>query len=107
MLYDTVAGAPCRHQLAPYPPRFRSQDLASVRRERRTQDGRGAEELFDRVLPDVAGAVVGRQYTIDELVGTTTDRKSTHLNSSHVKISYAVFSLEKQNEHPAIVDFVP
>src|SRR5690606_41937286 len=27
------------------------------------------------------------------------DRKSTRLNSSHVKISYAVFCLKKQNDH--------
>src|SRR5690606_9071631 len=30
--------------------------------------------------------------------GTTEDRKSTRLNSSHVKISYAVFCLKKKNE---------
>src|SRR5690606_4797176 len=29
--------------------------------------------------------------------GTSTDRKSTRLNSSHVKISYAVFCLKKKN----------
>src|SRR5690606_41588284 len=29
---------------------------------------------------------------------TTKDRKSTRLNSSHVKISYAVFCLKKQNQ---------
>src|SRR5690606_41473578 len=28
----------------------------------------------------------------------TVDRKSTRLNSSHVKISYAVFCLKKKNE---------
>src|SRR5690606_39849525 len=28
----------------------------------------------------------------------TTDRKSTRLNSSHVKISYAVFCLKKKNK---------
>src|SRR5690606_19737522 len=28
-----------------------------------------------------------------------TDRKSTRLNSSHVKISYAVFCLKKKNNH--------
>src|SRR5690606_41889122 len=28
--------------------------------------------------------------------GATTDRKSTRLNSSHVKISYAVFCLKKK-----------
>src|SRR5690554_4423891 len=31
------------------------------------------------------------------LGGTTTDRKSTRLNSSHVRISYAVFCLKKKN----------
>src|SRR5256885_9783046 len=29
--------------------------------------------------------------------GTTTDRKSTRLNSSHLVISYAVFCLKKKN----------
>src|SRR5690606_41444947 len=31
-------------------------------------------------------------------LGRTTDRKSTRLNSSHVKISYAVFCLKKKNK---------
>src|SRR5258708_16856664 len=30
----------------------------------------------------------------------TADRKSTRLNSSHQIISYAVFCLNKKNEHP-------
>src|SRR5690606_41176610 len=30
--------------------------------------------------------------------GASTDRKSTRLNSSHVKISYAVFCLKKKND---------
>src|SRR3712207_8805363 len=29
----------------------------------------------------------------------TVDRKSTHLNSSHANISYAVFCLKKKNKH--------
>src|SRR5690606_41889646 len=29
-----------------------------------------------------------------------SDRKSTRLNSSHVKISYAVFCLKKKNDEP-------
>src|SRR5690606_40770840 len=37
---------------------------------------------------------------IDEL---RTDRKSTRLNSSHVKISYAVFCLKKKNIIPSIL----
>src|SRR5690606_41755816 len=31
----------------------------------------------------------------DQVIETFTDRKSTRLNSSHVKISYAVFCLKK------------
>src|SRR5690606_42074243 len=33
-------------------------------------------------------------------VGSMGDRKSTRLNSSHVKISYAVFCLKKKNKAP-------
>src|SRR5215475_15734676 len=32
------------------------------------------------------------------LAGRSADRKSTRLNSSHVKISYAVFCLKKKNK---------
>src|SRR2546428_7511406 len=32
---------------------------------------------------------------------TDSDRKSTRLNSSHDQISYAVFCLQKKNEHTA------
>src|SRR5690606_39720804 len=35
---------------------------------------------------------------------TIIDRKSTRLNSSHVKISYAVFCLKKKNKTPAEAD---
>src|SRR5690606_40980694 len=42
------------------------------------------EPLLDMVLNHVPGPVVGE------------DRKSTRLNSSHVKISYAVFCLKKK-----------
>ena len=31
------------------------------------------------------------------IIGAGGDRKSTRLNSSHVKISYAVFCLKKKN----------
>src|SRR5690606_42066195 len=35
---------------------------------------------------------------MSHFVEIETDRKSTRLNSSHVKISYAVFCLKKKNE---------
>src|SRR5690606_41684416 len=36
-------------------------------------------------------------FLIDERSDARVDRKSTRLNSSHVKISYAVFCLKKKN----------
>src|SRR3989442_10382529 len=35
---------------------------------------------------------------------TRIDRKSTRLNSSHVRISYAVFCLKKKNKKTDIID---
>src|SRR5690606_41080085 len=43
----------------------------------------------------VEAAMRERRHLIVE-AGTGTDRKSTRLNSSHVKISYAVFCLKKK-----------
>src|SRR5690606_39886552 len=37
-----------------------------------------------------------------EEILTGEDRKSTRLNSSHVKISYAVFCLKKKNDKPIL-----
>src|SRR5690606_41029539 len=48
--------------------------------------GDGLADAFD----DEAGLV-------HLVVGGVEDRKSTRLNSSHVKISYAVFCLKKKN----------
>src|SRR5699024_8801571 len=47
-------------------------------------------------LPNRAFAkyILDNQLTLDEI--STTDRKSTRLNSSHVSISYAVFCLKKK-----------
>src|SRR5690606_42155248 len=49
------------------------------------------EELLRQQRPDYV-VVVGD-------VNSTIDRKSTRLNSSHVKISYAVFCLKKKKQH--------
>src|SRR5690606_8537033 len=49
-----------------------------------------------RVFADDLGEDVPhlRQFALDHLLGRLEDRKSTRLNSSHVKISYAVFCLK-------------
>src|SRR5690554_7669764 len=36
-------------------------------------------------------------------IAVTADRKSTRLNSSHVRISYAVFCLKKKNKDTVII----
>src|SRR5690606_41699169 len=49
-----------------------------------------------------AGDLFVHSVTVEEgtlTPGTALDRKSTRLNSSHVKISYAVFCLKKKKEN--------
>src|SRR5690554_3953586 len=41
----------------------------------------------------------------DQALMKFTDRKSTRLNSSHVRISYAVFCLKKKNKEPMLTAF--
>src|SRR3989442_8351417 len=49
-------------------------------------------ELFQRL--GELGAHLGRPLTVED--AARVDRKSTRLNSSHVRISYAVFCLKKK-----------
>src|SRR5690554_7351164 len=79
---------PPRSTLFPYTTLFRSQRLGGLGRllhgDQRAQLVVGLELLLHaRELNEL----------LRELVG---DRKSTRLNSSHVRISYAVFCLKKK-----------
>src|SRR5690606_39328936 len=64
------------------------------------------EDVAHAVDVDAAGGEVGGDEHRDAAVAETsegalaasTDRKSTRLNSSHVKISYAVFCLKKKKK---------
>src|SRR5207302_6734854 len=51
------------------------------------------------VILTVTGLTVGQanSVTVSNVRNDDKDRKSTRLNSSHVKISYAVFCLKKKN----------
>src|SRR5690606_40135240 len=52
----------------------------------------------EQALTILSGRSVGvPPLSRSRLVDLTRDRKSTRLNSSHVKISYAVFCLKKKN----------
>src|SRR3712207_8534685 len=92
---------PPRSTLFPYTTLFRSSEIApSVANEipddaPRDSD-KSAEEKAGKADPVAAAAVSVK-------VDTTTDRKSTRLNSSHANISYAVFCLKKKKhiEHAA------
>src|SRR5690606_41232483 len=48
--------------------------------------------------PAAAAGGVGEVGDVDDDVDRHRDRKSTRLNSSHVKISYAVFCLKKKKK---------
>src|SRR5690554_6577646 len=50
-----------------------------------------------RVGEVVAGAVIKHSRDFNLTREAALDRKSTRLNSSHVRISYAVFCLKKKN----------
>src|SRR5690606_40874883 len=85
----------------------------------RTDTGAPTDGGGDRLLPDVSLVESPFVAEIREFAAAfrggpapRVDRKSTRLNSSHVKISYAVFCLRKKTNHrykfnsPFILNFV-
>src|SRR5690606_40373821 len=93
--------------LQPRDLRGLSPGQCAVRREAGADAARRRPGLGARLPPDPAGGAAARARRAlparllparsDALV-RPADRKSTRLNSSHVKISYAVFCLKKKNE---------
>src|SRR5690554_7246912 len=72
---------PPRSTLFPYTTLFRSQDKKGF------------------VIPVVITVYADRSFTfITKVSPVPEDRKSTRLNSSHVRISYAVFCLKKKKK---------
>src|SRR5690606_4456815 len=59
-------------------------------------EGQGGHEL-----EEVTVSATRSSRTIDNIPTRVEDRKSTRLNSSHVKSSYAVFCLKKKKERQA------
>src|SRR3989442_3311888 len=81
---------PPRSTLFPYTTLFRSGVFAHVRR---------ASAIIE--MSTVSPATSRQLYDLSRKTGVKSrDRKSTRLNSSHVRISYAVFCLKKKiREH--------
>src|SRR3989442_9008268 len=83
---------PPRSTLFPYTTLFRS-DSEPVEKT-------GGGVLFPALVVGLGGTGLAVLRKLRQLVadrfGRPTDRKSTRLNSSHVRISYAVFCLKKK-----------
>src|SRR3989442_14661547 len=79
---------PPRSTLFPYTTLFRSTDVAAGR----------LDAFWELTLApwDVAGGVVLVREAGGSVSSQNADRKSTRLNSSHVRISHAVFCLKKK-----------
>src|SRR5690606_42024603 len=91
--------------LFPYTTLFRSRCGRAAIEMRRTYDEINlnievnlfANLTVDRLLKTFALIdATGHAFPVVSAEIATTDRKSTRLNSSHVKISYAVFCLKKK-----------
>src|SRR3989442_3308504 len=80
---------PPRSTLFPYTTLFRSFLLRALYL-RRTPAASGRQALPTKIF-------FARRGRWAERLGGGADRKSTRLNSSHVRISYAVFCLEKED----------
>src|SRR3989442_9869745 len=91
---------PPRSTLFPYTTLFRS-----VERRQDAQPGGGgrgaAAGEHDPARLDRADDDRDEERQHEERQQQLADRKSTRLNSSHVRISYAVFCLKKKKHHPA------
>src|SRR5690606_42157949 len=78
---------PPRSTLFPYTTLFRSLEPGDA----------SAAEIDQRLVVRLQAFVLDRIAQVDLDLAAALDRKSTRLNSSHVKISYAVFCLKKKN----------
>src|SRR5436309_11942073 len=74
-----------------YPKWLRVADLGGLRDSKQS----GRKRIFAIVSPPIP-VRSGRKTVRHVWIFDNQDRKSTRLNSSHVKISYAVFCLKKK-----------
>src|SRR3989442_3029038 len=95
---------PPRSTLFPYTTLFRSRHGVQLEVRRLSSGGEDVGHILLSRAADfgadllVMGAY-GHSHLSEWMFGgvTRTDRKSTRLNSSHVRISYAVFCLKTKN----------
>src|SRR5436305_13610766 len=88
-----------RSTLFPYTTLFRSSEIAAsygVNYLPIIRSARAFSALWKRAYSKAAEWLAAVVYEDPWLAGGHKDRKSTRLNSSHVRISYAVFCLKKK-----------
>src|SRR5690606_41373069 len=97
------------HRVLPSFPTRRSSDLEDLLqlgedvRHQRFQRRTGIASLDARLLRNVLWRADAGHDILTLRVDEELDRKSTRLNSSHVKISYAVFCLKKKKNNAYIL----
>src|SRR3989442_7800726 len=64
----------------------------------RSLPSRSSRPVIVRRCLTISPGYAGSAFRADGQTPADEDRKSTRLNSSHVRISYAVFCLKKKNE---------
>src|SRR5436305_3164856 len=94
LLFFLIIRQPPRSTLFPYTTLFRSKEYFEPKWIRRISHAMEACRAFCGVgyHSDVPAGTRRRR-------GHRPDRKSTRLNSSHVRISYAVFCLKKKKQY--------
>src|SRR3989442_11483677 len=93
---------PPRSTLFPYTTLFRSIGCGAAtttRQMHRLREGSSLENFLHWEIESRSDA----PSTIQFPNGESLDRKSTRLNSSHVRISYAVFCLKKKKNRRLVI----
>src|SRR5690606_41735063 len=93
---------PPRSTLFPYTTLFRSFIAEAFQRQATPRIEEPFRFLLDTIM-NAHLAIIDYANVRGLLETPRTDRKSTRLNSSHVKISYAVFCLKKKKKEIIIV----
>src|SRR5690606_39499063 len=103
LFFFSLLPRPPSSTLFPYTTLFRSRPRTRTDRRRRPRALRSARRSRPARRGSVPACRLPRpvrraRRTSRTTAARTPDRKSTRLNSSHVKISYAVFCLKKKKK---------
>src|SRR5436305_7650598 len=103
-LFFLMLPHPLRTTLFPYTTLFRSKKIAALAVRLRAEESRETKNAYSIDLYPCVVVCAHRAHQRrprQRAVGAE-DRKSTRLNSSHVRISYAVFCLKKKKKIQSI-----